>query len=72
MFSETFLEVVRVADLDSVRQRFGYELDHVEEALALEGLGFQPVGRYVVMAKRLAKPSEELVPERSGTAVPVN
>ena len=41
-------------------------------ALSLEGLGFQPVGRYVVMAKRLAKPSEELVPERSGTAVPAN
>ena len=40
--------------------------------LALERSGFEPAGSYVLLAKRLAKPSEELVPERSGTAVPVN
>ncbi len=40
--------------------------------LALERLGFQPAGRYVVMAKRLVRPAEELVREPSGTAVVVN
>ena len=41
-------------------------------ATALERLGFEPEGSYVVMAKRLVKPVRELVPETAGTAIPVN
>jgi hypothetical protein len=41
-------------------------------ALALKRLGFQPVGDYVLMAKRLARPAQELVRETSSNAVPVN
>lgn len=41
-------------------------------AAALERLGFEPEGNYVVMAKRLVKPVRELVPDTAGTAVPVN
>ncbi|HSP56319.1 MAG TPA: hypothetical protein VLS25_12110, partial [Dehalococcoidia bacterium] len=39
---------------------------------ALESLGFEPDGTYLMMAKRLAKVARELVPETAGTAVPVN
>ena len=39
---------------------------------ALESLGFEPDGTYMMMAKRLAKVARELVPETAGTAVPVN
>lgn len=46
-----------------------YETDM---AAALEDLGFKAEGEYVVMAKRLARVARELVPERAGTAVPVN
>ncbi len=44
MFSEAFVQVVCVADLDSVGQRFGYKLDEVETTLALDGLG---IGRAI-------------------------
>jgi hypothetical protein len=39
---------------------------------ALTDLGFEEDNDYVVMAKRLAILERELVPETSGTAVPVN
>jgi len=39
---------------------------------ALEQIGFEPEGNYVVMAKRLAKLERELVSETTGKAVPVN
>jgi|FLYL01.1.fsa_nt_gi hypothetical protein len=41
-------------------------------AAALLEAGFAPAGSYVLMARRLARVSKELVPETSGTAVPVN
>ena len=41
-------------------------------ALTLERLAFRPAGDYVLMAKRLLKPAEELVPETTSTAVPAN
>jgi hypothetical protein len=40
-------------------------------AAALERQGFQPVGSYVLMAKRLTKTAQELVPE-AVTAVVMN
>ncbi|MBI1885544.1 MAG: hypothetical protein HYS09_04415 [Chloroflexi bacterium] len=45
-----------------------------EEALAtpLKRWGFAPCDEYVMMAKRVLKPVEELAPERVGTAVPVS
>jgi hypothetical protein len=39
-------------------------------AAALERALFEPVGRYSAMAKRIAKPVEELAPEHAGEAVP--
>ncbi|HET9476197.1 MAG TPA: hypothetical protein VFP63_01775 [Dehalococcoidia bacterium] len=39
---------------------------------ALQDLGFEAEGEYVLMAKRLVILERELVPETTGTAVPVN
>ncbi|HEU4759357.1 MAG TPA: hypothetical protein VFT91_05170 [Dehalococcoidia bacterium] len=39
---------------------------------ALRRLGFGPAGQYVTLAKRLLKPTQELAPEKVGTAVPVS
>ncbi len=41
-------------------------------AAALLRLDFEPVATYTAMAKRLAQPVGELVPEKAGTAVPAN
>ena len=41
-------------------------------AAAYERLGFEAVGSYRLMAKRLTKTVAKLVPETAGTAVPVN
>ena len=41
-------------------------------AASAERLGFSPAEDYVVLAKRLVKPVEALVPEAASTAVPVN
>ncbi len=41
-------------------------------ASALCRLGFEPVGDYVTLAKRLARPSEEAVQEAASKAVPVS
>jgi hypothetical protein len=39
---------------------------------AFERAGFTPIGNYLMMAKRLVRTAEELVPEPATTAVPVN
>ena len=45
--------------------------DHQSDlATALETARFEPIGRYATMAKRLAKPTEELAPEHASEAVP--
>jgi len=41
-------------------------------AAAVERSGFKAVDNYVLMAKRLVKPTEELAPEAASTAVPVS
>ncbi len=41
-------------------------------ARALETCGFQPVSTYAVLAKRLARPSEELAQEPAKNAVTVS
>ena len=45
---------------------------HEPLARLLRRLGFQPAGDYVALARRLAKPVQELVPEKAGTAIPVS
>jgi len=39
---------------------------------ALDRLGFEPAGEYCAMAKRLAKPAEELMPEAADEAITVS
>ncbi|MDO8616991.1 MAG: hypothetical protein Q7T33_14880 [Dehalococcoidia bacterium] len=39
---------------------------------ALSRHGFEPAGDYVMLAKRLAKPAEEVVQETAGKAIPVS
>ena len=41
-------------------------------AVALKGLGFEPAGEYVALAKRLLRPAEEMTPEKVSSAVPVS
>jgi len=41
-------------------------------ASAFERQGFEAAGSYLLLAKRLTKTAQELVPETAGTAVPVN
>jgi hypothetical protein len=46
--------------------------DHQSDlATALEAARFGPIGRFATMAKRLAKPTEELAPEHASETVPV-
>lgn len=46
--------------------------DNPALALNLERMGFRPAGNYVVLAKRLARPIEELSPEATSEAIPVS
>jgi hypothetical protein len=60
------LDLLQDRDVFSLVPDFQPEL-----ASALERYGFEPAGEYISLAKRLAKPSEELAREQAGEAVPV-